>query len=128
MRLGLLWEDLRTRFTGWQIITVGAKFALAKMPTTPEKTSKNTLNRRGKMPELNERCSCGAKFGLNDADVPSLLKAAKDWRKQHFCQVPDPQPESLFAITDASRVELPMGFTAGLNVPVREIEPDEEEE
>lgn len=80
------------------------------------------------MPELNERCSCGARFGLNDADVPQLLKAVKDWRKQHSCQIPEAQPESSFAITDASRVELPMGFTSGLNVPVRIIEPDVEEE
>jgi len=66
------------------------------------------------MPEVIERCSCGAKFTLSDVDVSEALKAAKDWRRNHFCQVSEQSNDVGLISIDTSRNEVPFNpFTAG---------------
>ena len=80
------------------------------------------------MSEVVERCSCGAKFSLTDVAVDLALKATKDWRRNHFCQVPEQANEVNIISSDTSRNEVPFGFTRGLTVMPSEIDTGEDDE
>lgn len=80
------------------------------------------------MSEVVERCSCGAKFALSNVEVVDALKATRDWRRNHFCQISEQQNEVNLISSDTSRNELPFGFTRGLTIMPSEIDTGEDDE
>lgn len=77
------------------------------------------------MPSVRERCSCGAELEITDSPLPNALASLTAWRKKHVCQVPEKEVQAVHG--GSAETERSIGFTIGMEVPVRDPDTEEEE-
>jgi hypothetical protein len=76
------------------------------------------------MPSLVERCACGAKIELTEVHYTQIVSYVRFWRAEHKCvSQPEAEPEVNIISVDASRNELPMGFSRGMRSDTGDPEP-----
>lgn len=75
------------------------------------------------MPSLIERCACGAKIELLDVHWTQVVAFTAKWRASHKCVAQSVEHEVNLISVDASRNELPMGFSRGMRTETGDPEP-----
>lgn len=75
------------------------------------------------MPNLIERCSCGAKIELSEVHYTQLVSYVRFWRADHKCIAQPVEHEVNIISVDTSRNETPVGFTRGMRTETGDPEP-----
>lgn len=77
------------------------------------------------MPSVREKCSCGAELEITDSPLPNALASLTAWRKKHVCQAAEKEIQAVHG--GSAETERSIGFTIGMEVPVRDPDTEEEE-